>query len=110
MSIPDGLPDTRTSLRGLTAEGHEAWLIRGIAGKLYRCPGCHDEIPIGTDHVVVHYVRRAGGSDHHHWHRRCVAELLAPELHRVTGVPAAASSRDRLVERGRRPAGRRRPR
>lgn len=110
MSNLDGLPDTRTSLRGLTAEGHEAWLIRGIAGKLYRCPGCHGEIPIGADHVVVHYVRRAGGSDHHHWHRRCAAELLAPELHRLTGVPAAASSRDRLVERGRRPAGRRRPR
>ena len=41
MSSFEGLPDTRTSLRGLTDEGHEAWLIRSIAGKLYRCPGCH---------------------------------------------------------------------
>jgi hypothetical protein len=110
MSALDGLPDTRTSLRGLTSEGHEAWLIRAIAGKLYRCPGCHGEIAIGTDHVVVHYVRRAGGSDHHHWHRRCAEELLAPELRGLSPVPATASSRDRLVARGRRPAGRRRGR
>ena len=80
MSELEGLPDTRTSLRGLTEEGHEAWLVRGIAGKLYRCPGCHGEIPIGTEHVVVHYVRRAGGSDHHHWHRPCAEQLLVPEL------------------------------
>ena len=75
MSELEGMPDTRTSLHGLTEEGHEAWLIRGIAGKLYRCPGCHGEIPIGAEHVVVHYLRRAGGSDHHHWHRRCAEEL-----------------------------------
>src|SRR6266513_1387918 len=99
MSGLEGLPDTRTSLRGLTAEGHEAWLIRSIAGKLYRCPGCHGEIPIGTDHVVVQYVRRAGGSDHHHWHRRCADALLVPELRGLRSVPAAASSRDRLVAR-----------
>lgn len=110
MSEPNGLPDTRTSLRGLTDEGHEAWLIRGIAAKLYRCPGCHGAISIGTEHVIVHYVRRAGGTDHHHWHRRCAEELLLPELRAVKRVPATASSRDRLVARGRRPAGRRRRR
>jgi len=110
MSDLQGLPDARTSLRGLTEEGDEAWLIRGIAGKLYRCPGCHAEIPIGTEHVVAHYVRRAGGSDHHHWHRRCAEALLIPELRGIKRVPAAASSRDRLEARARRPAGRRRRR
>jgi hypothetical protein len=105
-----GLPDARTSLRGLTAEGDEAWLARAISQKLYRCPGCHREVPIGTDHVVVHFVRRAGGSDHHHWHRDCVAELLLPTLRSVRRVSAAESSGDRLRERGRRPAGRRRRR
>lgn len=105
-----GLPDSRSSLRGLTEEGHEAWLIRGIAGKLYRCPGCHGEIAIGTEHVVVHYLRRAGGSDHHHWHRRCAETLLIPDLRRIQRVSATESSRDRLESRGRRPAGRRRRR
>jgi hypothetical protein len=108
MSELEGMPDSRTSLHGLTEEGHEAWLIRRIAGKLYRCPGCHGEISIGAEHVVVHYLRRAGGSDHHHWHRRCAQELLAPELRAIKRVPAAASSRDRLEARARNPAGRRR--
>jgi hypothetical protein len=107
----DGLPDKRTSLVGLTDEGDEAWLIRGIAGKLYRCPGCHREVDIGADHVIVHYVRRLGGTDHHHWHRRCAEEGLLGELRSVRRVSAAESSQGRISERGRRPAGRRkRPR
>ena len=101
MSELSGLPDTRHSLRGLTAEGDEAWLIRDISRKLYRCPGCHAEIEIGAEHVVVHYVRRAGGSDHHHWHRRCAENLLVPELRRVSRVSAAESSRGRLESRAR---------
>lgn len=101
------LPDSRTSLRGLNADGDEVWLARGISQKLYRCFGCHSEVAIGADHVIVHYVRRAGGSDHHHWHRGCVAEVLLPTLTQVRRVPAAESSRDRLQARGRRPAGRR---
>ena len=104
------LPDTRTSLRGLTADGDEAWLIRDIARKLYRCPGCHGEIAIGDEHVVVHFVRRVGGSDHHHWHRRCVQELLLGELTGVQRVSAGESGRARLEHRARRPAGRRRGR
>jgi hypothetical protein len=106
MSV-DGLPDRRTSLRGLTAAGDEAWLIRGISQKLYRCPGCHGAIEIGADHVIVQYVRRIGGTEHHHWHRRCAGELLVPELRGVAPVPAAESTRSRLEARGRRPAGRR---
>jgi hypothetical protein len=104
------LPDARTSLRGLTEDGDEAWLARAISQKLYRCPGCHREVAIGADHVVVHFVRRAGGSDHHHWHRDCVAALLLPTLRSVRRVGAAESDRDRLRQRGRRPAGRRRGR
>jgi hypothetical protein len=96
------LPDSRHSLRGLDAEGHEAWLIRGIAGKLYRCPGCHETVEIGEEHVIVHFVRRAGGSDHHHWHTRCVSELLLPELRSVRRVRSSETSMDRLQARGRR--------
>ena len=108
MSGFDGLPDSRHSLFGLTAEGDEAWLIRGIAAKLYRCPGCHGEIEIGADHVVVQFVRRVGGTDHHHWHRRCAEELLIGELRSVQRVRPAESSRGRLEARGRVKAGRRR--
>lgn len=96
------LPDSRHSLRALDPEGHEAWLIRGIAGKLYRCPGCHGEIAIGDEHVIVHYVRRLGGSDHHHWHSRCVSELLLPELRKVSRVRASETRMGKLQGRGRR--------
>jgi hypothetical protein len=105
-----GGPDKRSSLRGYDDEGNEVWLIRSISQKLYRCPGCHGEIEIGSDHVVVQYVLRLGGTEHHHWHRRCAEELLIPDLRQLRRVPAGESSRSKLEARGRRPAGARRPR
>jgi hypothetical protein len=109
MSEFDNQPSIRWSLRGLTEEGDEAWLIRGIARKLYHCPGCHGDIPVGEEHTVVQFVRRGGGTDHHHWHRRCAEELLIPELGGLRRVPASESSQPRLEARGRVKPGRRRP-
>jgi hypothetical protein len=105
-----GLPDKRWSLRGLTEEGDEAWLIRGISRKLYRCPACHGEIEIGSDHVVVQYVFRLGGTEHHHWHRRCAEEILVGDLSQVRRMPVSESSQSRLDRRSRSPSGRRRQR
>ena len=104
----DGQPSMRWSLRGLNEEGDEVWLIRGIARKLYRCPGCHGDIPIGSEHTVVQYVLRLGGTEHHHWHRQCAEELLVPDLREVKRVPASQSSQSKLEQRGRHPSGRRR--
>jgi hypothetical protein len=105
-----GLPDKRWSLRGTTDEGDEAWVIRSISRKLYRCPACHGDIEIGSEHVVVQYVFRTGGTEHHHWHRRCAEELLIPDLREVRRHPVSDSSQSRLQERGRYPSGRRRHR
>jgi cytochrome c1 len=104
----EGQPSVRWSLQGLNEEGDEAWLIRGIARKLYHCPGCHGEIEVGDEHTVVQFVRRLGGTDHHHWHRRCAEELLIPELRNLKRVPASESSQTRLEARGRTKPGRRR--
>ena len=104
----DGQPSIRWSLRGLTEEGDEAWLIRGIARKLYRCPGCHGDIEVGDQQTVVQFVRRLGGTDHHHWHRQCAEEILIPELGNLKRVAASESSQSRLVARGRVKPGRRR--
>jgi hypothetical protein len=101
MSDFEGLPSTRWSLCGITEEGDEAWLIRSVAHKLYRCPGCHGEIDIGSEHTVVHFVFRAGGAEHHHWHRRCTEELMIHELTGLKRVPASESSQARLEARGR---------
>ena len=110
MSEHAGLPSVRWSLRGLNEEGDEAWLIRGVSRKLYRCPGCHGEIEIGAEHTIVQYVHRLGGTEHHHWHRRCAEELLVGELSQVRRVPTAESAQSRLERRGRYPSGRRRHR
>jgi hypothetical protein len=107
MSALSGLPSIRWSLRGLDDEGAEAWLIRGVSRKLYRCPGCHGEIEIGSEHTIVQYVHRLGGTEHHHWHRRCAEELLIPELRGLKRVPAGETSQAKLERRGRVPAGRR---
>lgn len=105
----DGLPDIRTSLRGLTAEGDEAWLIRGISQKLYRCPACGRAVEIGAEHVIVQTVHRLGGTEHQHWHRACAENGPMLELRQLRKVSAFESSRDRLAARGRsKPGGRRR--
>ncbi len=108
MSGFEGLPDKRTSLVGTTGEGAEAWLIRSISQKLYRCPACHGEIEIGAEHGVVQFVHRIGGTEHHHWHHRCVEDDLFAELRGLRKMPAAETERGKLEARGRRPAGRRR--
>jgi hypothetical protein len=101
-------PSKRWSLRGLNEDGDEAWLIRGVSRKLYRCPGCHGDIEIGSEHTIVQYVMRLGGTEHHHWHRRCAEALLLPGLRNVRRVPAGESSQGKLEARGRRPSGKRR--
>jgi hypothetical protein len=101
-------PSKRWSLRGRNDEGDEAWLIRGISQKLYRCPGCHGEVEIGADHTIVQYVRRLGGTDHHHWHSRCAEEILIPQLIGLQRVAAGESSRSKLEARGRKKSGQRR--
>lgn len=106
----EDLPDRRTSLVGITDEQDEAWLIRSIAQKLYRCPDCHGTIAIGDEHVVCQYVRRIGGTEHHHWHRDCATRILLPGLRNVRKVEAAQSGRENLEARGaKRPGRRRRP-
>lgn len=107
MSETAGQPSKRWSLRGVDEEGNEVWLIRSFGQKLYRCPGCHGDIPIGSEHTVVQYVLRLGGTEHHHWHRRCAEELLYGELGDLRRVPAGQSARSKLEARGKRPAGRR---
>jgi hypothetical protein len=95
----DDLPNTRHSLVGTGDEGEEVWLIRSVARKLYRCPFCRGEVPIGSDHVVVRYSHPAREVKHVHWHRDCVDEGLRPRLRSLRQVPAAASTERALGSR-----------
>ena len=52
----------------------EDWIVRPVAGgsatKHYRCPGCDQQIPPGTPHVVA-WREHDGVDDRRHWHRAC---------------------------------------
>jgi hypothetical protein len=63
-----------------------AWLVRQLgdtrtganAAKTYRCPGCRQEIPGGTAHLVVWPAEQpidafGGVQDRRHWHTACWA-------------------------------------
>jgi hypothetical protein len=51
------------------------WVVRQVPGaaaaKVYRCPGCDQEIRPGTAHVVVWPAETPGLSERRHWHTTC---------------------------------------
>ena len=71
----------------------EEWVVRPIAGsasaKHYRCPGCDQEIPPGTGHVVAWPSYGAGVDDRRHWHRACwgARDRRASAVQRGRGAP-----------------------
>ncbi|WP_425956432.1 hypothetical protein [Xylanimonas sp. McL0601] len=75
--MPVDLDRARGGLRHLSADDGE-WTVRTVDGgdKSYRCPGCQQEIPAGTSHVVA-WARDAIGGEaagldaRRHWHRSC---------------------------------------
>jgi hypothetical protein len=71
--------DSERARRGLPAvqawtDGE--WSVRtvpaGAAEKVYRCPGCDQEIGVGVAHVVAWPADGRGDlSDRRHWHTPC---------------------------------------
>jgi hypothetical protein len=51
------------------------WVIRQVPGaaatKMYRCPGCDQEILPGVAHLVVWPEQANGAEDRRHWHNSC---------------------------------------
>jgi hypothetical protein len=52
------------------------WHVRRISGaaalKSYLCPGCNQQIPVGTAHVVAWSAERMLGAEfRRHWHTPC---------------------------------------
>jgi hypothetical protein len=51
------------------------WVIRQVPGaaatKMYRCPGCDQEIIPGSPHVVVWPAETPGPDERRHWHSGC---------------------------------------
>jgi hypothetical protein len=51
------------------------WVVRQVPGpaatKVYRCPGCDQEIQPGVAHVVVWPEQASGAEGRRHWHNSC---------------------------------------
>ena len=52
------------------------WTVRRVSGaratRTYLCPGCQQEIAVGTPHVVAWPAEGVGGlGDRRHWHTGC---------------------------------------
>jgi hypothetical protein len=51
------------------------WIVRQVPGaaatKLYRCPGCDQELRPGVAHVVVWPADAAAAEGRRHWHNAC---------------------------------------
>jgi hypothetical protein len=93
------LPDQRQSLVGVVDEGEEVVLIRAISRKHYRCPHCHNEVSIGSEHVVVRYSHPGRHVKHTHWHRDCVDDGLRYTLRQLRPIPASQSTEAALDQR-----------
>jgi hypothetical protein len=91
------LPTRRQSLRGIDFDGNTVVLSFSISRKLYKCPGCYEYIPVGSEHVLVRYFEPDGNTFYQHWHRDCT-KTIARELR---GIETVAPSSERLGERRR---------
>ena len=70
--------DRATGGRTTQQRNGEDWTVQSIrsSDKSYRCPGCHQEIPPGTAHVVTWandslFGPQAALDARRHWHNRC---------------------------------------
>ncbi|MFJ4668048.1 ATP/GTP-binding protein [Kitasatospora purpeofusca] len=81
-----------SSMRRTESYQGDDWVVQtvaGTAGRHYRCPGCDQEIPPGTGHLVAWPLHGAGVDDRRHWHRSCwgARERRASNLLRGRGAP-----------------------
>jgi hypothetical protein len=69
----------------------DGFVVRSLAGasssRSYRCPGCDQELPAGTAHVVVWPEGRE--DDRRHWHTACwsARDRRGVKAHRSKNAP-----------------------
>jgi hypothetical protein len=77
------LPVARRVETGPDGYDYEVRPVTGArANKMYRCPGCDQQISLGTAHLVVWpaEIGERGTEERRHWHTHCWA-------HRATRSP-----------------------
>ncbi len=76
---PLDLDRVRRGVDAIENWGGRQWRVRQIpgsaAGKIYRCPGCNQEIRPGVTHLVAWQVEGlpvfTGEGERRHWHTAC---------------------------------------
>lgn len=74
------LPNRRQALRAKDSENLTVYISHAIAKKLYRCPCCYGDIPIGGEHVIVSRIQMSRAYSHHHVDMDCTQQLILPRL------------------------------
>jgi hypothetical protein len=65
-------PDPQLSTVDFNGVGYTVRAVTGAATlKAYRCPGCDQEIRLGTPHVVVWPYGETDAGSRRHWHTVC---------------------------------------
>jgi hypothetical protein len=96
------LPSRREALRAKDADNHTVFLSRSIAKKLYRCPCCTGDIPIGSEHVVISRVQMSKSYTHHHLDFSCTHETVLPSLRYIQIVDPKEAAVTAMNKRRRR--------
>jgi hypothetical protein len=71
----------------------EPYLVRAVTGsgatKLYRCPGCDQQIRTGQPHVVTWPEYDPDAGDRRHWHTACwkARDSRGPGVQRSRSAP-----------------------
>ncbi|MFN2488802.1 MAG: hypothetical protein ABR529_03500 [Actinomycetota bacterium] len=99
--MSDDLPSRRKGIRGTDLDGNDVELSFGISKKLYRCPGCREYLPVGSEHVIARFREPSGAEYHQHWHSDCARRTLVRELRSTVTT---------FTDQVRRPGGQRRRR
>jgi len=72
---PGGEPAIRLGPPQVQAWPDGDWVVRQVPGaaatKMYRCPGCDQEILPGVAHVVAWPEQADGAQERRHWHNSC---------------------------------------
>jgi hypothetical protein len=96
-----GLPSRRAALRAKDKNNLTVFLKFSVAKKLYRCPYCHKEIPIGTEHVVLGRVQASPANTHHHIDLDCKQRRLLPTLSQIQIIEPREASASAVIKRSR---------
>ncbi|MDB5163922.1 MAG: hypothetical protein JWS12_540 [Candidatus Saccharibacteria bacterium] len=95
-------PNRRQALRGKDSENLTVFLSHAIAQKLYRCPCCSGDIPIGSEHVIMSRVQMSKKYTHHHVDFTCTQAVILPSLTTIEKINPQDASASAVNKRARR--------